>query len=119
MERLTKTSDKGGLAFTFDLDITCDKSEIEKIVKLGKKLKKYEDLEEQGLLVKLPCKVGDTVYDTTLGFSEKCVVKEIEILRDDIDIRLASDVTTGTVSYDDFGKTVFSTKEDAKKKLNF
>lgn len=25
-------------------------------------LKHYEDLEEQGLLLKLPCKVGDTVY---------------------------------------------------------
>ena len=26
------------------------------------KLAEYEDLEEQGLLLKLPCKVGDTVY---------------------------------------------------------
>lgn len=26
------------------------------------KLKDYEDLEEQGRLIKLPCKVGDTVY---------------------------------------------------------
>ena len=26
------------------------------------KLREYEDLEEQGLLVKLPCKVGDKVY---------------------------------------------------------
>ena len=26
------------------------------------KLGEYEDLEEQGLLLKLPCKVGDTVY---------------------------------------------------------
>ena len=30
MERLTTTSDKGGVAFTFNLDITCDKSEIMK-----------------------------------------------------------------------------------------
>lgn len=28
----------------------------------NEKLKEYEDLEEQGLLVKLPCKVGDTIY---------------------------------------------------------
>lgn len=47
MERLTTTSDKGGLAFTFDLDITCEKSEIEKIVKLGQSLKVYEDMQEQ------------------------------------------------------------------------
>ena len=34
---------------------------------LRETLKKYEDLEEQGRLVKLPCKVGDTVYvDNTI-----------------------------------------------------
>lgn len=27
-----------------------------------KKLAEYEDLEEQGKLIKLPCKVGDKVY---------------------------------------------------------
>ena len=62
MERLTMTSDKGGVAFTFDLDITCEKTEIEKILKLAKKLKEYVDLVEQGKLLKLPCAVGDTVY---------------------------------------------------------
>lgn len=29
---------------------------------LRERLKYYEDLEEQGLMLKLPCKVGDTVY---------------------------------------------------------
>ena len=29
---------------------------------LFEELCKYEDLEEQGMLIKLPCKVGDTVY---------------------------------------------------------
>lgn len=34
---------------------------------LREKLKEYEDLEEQGRLIKLPCKVGDTVYvDNTI-----------------------------------------------------
>ena len=28
-----------------------------------RKLCEYEDLEEQGLLLRLPCKVGDVVYD--------------------------------------------------------
>ncbi len=62
MERLTMTSDKGGVAFTFGLDLICEKSEMLKILKLAERLKYYEDLEEQGLLLKLPCKVGDTVY---------------------------------------------------------
>lgn len=56
MERLTQTSDSGGVAFTFDLDITCRPSEAKKILNLATKLKEYEDLEEQGRLVKLPCK---------------------------------------------------------------
>ena len=47
MGRLTMDSDKGGLAFTFDLDITCEKSEIDKIVKLGQSLKVYEDMQEK------------------------------------------------------------------------
>ena len=36
------------------------------------KLAHYEDLEEQGLLLKLPCKVGDTIYSvgTRCDFGE-------------------------------------------------
>lgn len=43
-DRLTMTSDKGGVAFTFDLYITCEKSEIMKILKVAQKLKKYEEI---------------------------------------------------------------------------
>ena len=44
-----------------------EKTEIIKIMKLAEKLKEYEDAEEQGRLLKLPCKeaytqTGDTVY---------------------------------------------------------
>lgn len=38
----------------------CDNCEF--MTSICKKLGKYEDLEEQGRLIKLPCKVGDTVY---------------------------------------------------------
>ena len=54
MERLTQTSNSGGIAFTFDLDITCQPSEARKILNLATKLKDYEDLEEQGRLIKIP-----------------------------------------------------------------
>ena len=43
MERLTTISPQGGLAFTFDLDVTCEPSEIRKIQRLGEPLKAYED----------------------------------------------------------------------------
>ncbi len=40
-----------------------DKDEMYKIMRhLAEKLKEYEDLEEQGRLLELPCVVGDTVY---------------------------------------------------------
>lgn len=38
----------------------CDNCEVKM---LFNRLKEYEDLEEQGLLLKLPCKVGDSVYE--------------------------------------------------------
>ena len=34
------------------------------------KLAEYEDLDEKGLLLRLPCKVGDTVY--SVSFEKKC-----------------------------------------------
>ena len=43
----------------------CDNCEI--TTSICEKLGKYEDLEEQGRLVKLPCKVGDTVWDNDFG----------------------------------------------------
>lgn len=41
------------------------------------KLADYEDLEEQGRLLKLPCKVGDTVYYISEGFVEPCTIEVI------------------------------------------
>ncbi len=62
MERLTiKWKDK--VYDTFDpvdiMDNEYTKINYEKILT---KLGEYEDLEEQGLLLKLPCRVGDIVY---------------------------------------------------------
>lgn len=42
-------------------EVIVERSRKEKAVL--EKLAKYEDMEEQGLLIKLPCKVGDTVYE--------------------------------------------------------
>lgn len=38
------------------------------VAELLEELKSYKDLEEQGLLVRLPCKVGDTVWDNDFGY---------------------------------------------------
>lgn len=60
MERLTAKYDNG---YLFALPPKNDEKALEEYVdKLSIKLGEYEDLEEQGLLLRLPCKVGDTVW---------------------------------------------------------
>lgn len=51
MERLTYRGKTPNIAY-------CD-YDVREIIN---KLAEYEDLEEQGLILRLPCKVGDTVY---------------------------------------------------------
>lgn len=61
MERLTTETGsficKGEHVCRSDDECYCDS--IEKALK---KLSEYENLEEQGLLIRLPCKVGDTIF---------------------------------------------------------
>lgn len=85
---------------------------------LRERLKYYEDLEEQGRLLKLPCKIGTEVYNTTWwdDVQEKVVVKGKPYYRTVHKYK----VTKSTFSYFDikeFGKTVFLTKEEAEAKL--
>ena len=42
------------------------------------KLKEYEDLEEQGLLLKLPCRVGDIIYEVDESILLDNVIEPIE-----------------------------------------
>lgn len=118
MERLTQTSELGGVAFTFDLDITCKPEEAQKILRLAEKLKQYEDAEEQGLLVRLPCKVGDTVYVFEYPNKNRfCGVQitKIEIYENSIWLSFTDGLWDKKI--DEIGKTVFLTKEEAEAKL--
>lgn len=122
-ERLTMTSDKGGVAFTFDLDITCRPSEAQKILKLAEKLKHYEDLEEQGRLIELPCKIGDTVYVVEdWGYRKELKEREIGVITlkgiNDFSKEFWEDVYGGILgNFSDIGKTVFLTKVEAEAAL--
>lgn len=60
MERLTKTYSDGTHGAADNLP--CGENSYEYKGLLLEALGKYEDAEEQGLLLRLPCKVGDTVY---------------------------------------------------------
>ena len=122
-ERLTMTSDKGGVAFTFDLDITCRPSEAQKILKLAEKLKHYEDLEEQGRLIELPCKIGDTVYVVEdWGYRKELKEREVGVITlkgiNDFSNEFWEDVYGGILgNFSDIGKTVFLTKVEAEAAL--
>lgn len=116
MERLTMTSEKGGVAFTFDLDITCKPSEAQKILRLAERLKHYEDLAEQGRLIELPCKVGDTVWFVNERIYE-CIVDSYVIYKTNVGISLKYCMGSAYVDIFFFGKTVFLTKAEAEAKL--
>lgn len=73
------------------------------------RLKQYEDAEEQGLLLRLPCKVGDKVYVIAEEW-EDCYLpnsKYYEIYED----------TFSLYMFEDVGERVFLTKEEAEQKL--
>lgn len=76
---------------------------------LAEKLAKYEDLEEQGKLLKLPCAVGDTVYVLRLDNAAYMMNNEKvwEIVEDRFEIRY----------FDCIGKTVFLTRKEAEQAL--
>ena len=109
MERLTQTSDKGGVAFTFDLTISCEPNEAKKILKLAEKLKQYEDLEEQGRLLRLPCDIGTRVYKP---FIVVCREKPW-IFSPNIDVHYIT-----LEDLPEMGKKVFLTSQEADIKLN-
>ena len=109
MERLTRRTETGGIKYTrhniYEEDIV-------------EKLAEYEDLAEQGLLLRLPCKLGTTVYNTTWwdNVTEKVKVDGKTFYRT-VHKYKVSKSTFSLLDIYDFGKTVFLTKEEAEQKL--
>ena len=109
MERLTKKNDSGGHYYPkcfekcngLGASGECDNCEI--MTSVCEKLGEYEDLEEQGRLVKLPCKVGTDIY-YILGIPNEtpCVIESCVFELSDIQ---------------KIGKTLFLTKSEAEAKL--
>ena len=94
--------------------------------KILTKLAVYEDLEEQGLLVRLPCNVGDTVYRVNAGAKQPIIpmtVSEIHFLcyKNERAVRFDAigkeDMGESCYRLEDIGRIVFLTREEAVKKL--
>lgn len=119
MERLTKKFTDGN-AYCEEIEDVGIKG-INYPTYVGKavdKLADYEELEEQGLLLRLPCKVGETVWyigDDDSIYPVKII--EISILNSDMSYNGYFMKCTYEFDINDFGKTVFLTKEEAEQKL--
>ena len=104
--------------------------DCEEIDAVYRKLKEYEDLEEQGRLIKLPCKVGDMLYYPDKEFNIIIPMRLTEIV-----IKF-NGLDTSSCQYDccsfdecgdsyedyefddeDIGETVFLAKSEAEAKL--
>lgn len=106
MDRLTKVMSCPDGTKIYDVSNELFKancSRADKTRMILEKLAEYEDLEEQGRLPKLPCKVGDDVY-YILGIPNEtpCTIDKCTFKLSDIN---------------KIGKTLFLTREEAKAKL--
>lgn len=99
-------------------------------VSAAEKLAEYEDLEEQGRLIKLPCKVGDTVWDNDFGrpcaytitaFSfgecEEYICEPVTTKKAVFYYANSSGSITGSFAESKIGKSVFLNRYEAEAKL--
>lgn len=121
MERLTKWED-GSITYNEKRELECGEycdscsqgaGNCKTVENMIKKLATYEDLEEQGLLVRLPCPIGTTVWDIYGTGIRKNVVSGIEYGKDGRWFLWANeDEWLGELNV-----VVFLTREEAEKKL--
>ena len=104
------------MELNIDKDILMNQTQ--EIKRLNGVIAEYEDAEEQGLLLRLPCPIGTTVYNTTWwdDVEEKVKVDGKTFFR----MTHKHKISKSKFSYmdiKDFGKTVFLTKEEADQAL--
>lgn len=87
----------------------------EQVAKWLEELKSYKEAEEQGLLVRLPCKVGDSVFIIVGKDVSKQGIRKIEISDNGIIFKTNRQKRIFNVS--EFEKSVFLTREEAVNKL--
>ena len=111
-----------------DIKANCIKraKEHEQLANWLEELKSYKDAEEQGLLVRLPCKAGDTVYRVNAGAKQPIIpmtVSEIHFFcyKNERVVRFDAigkeDMGESCYRLEDIGRIVFLTREEAEKKL--
>lgn len=110
-----------------DIEYDCSKCGLEKALE---KLATYEDLEEQGLLVRLPDDLNRVLYQVNYRWTQcteygeennKCEIYDCKCECDSKKEYYIAEVGFQYISagnyYDRLGKTIFLTREEAEKKL--
>ena len=136
MERLTKISEAGNAYYPKCFEEPCcgmgeclaDNCSL--ILDVCKKLAEYEQLEEQGLLVRLPGDLNRVLYKINYRWTEcteygeqnnKCEIYDCKCECDSMKEYCIAEVGFQYIStgnyYDRLGKTIFLTREEAEKKL--
>ncbi|MCM1543445.1 MAG: hypothetical protein NC121_19640 [Blautia sp.] len=124
MERLTRRSEDSGAVWFVDHEHggacrePCEMDAHHARLAI-EKLAGYEDLEEQGKLMGLPCAVGDTVYSLVFGEIVPLAVERFVTYRDHTDVMLESDMEEHRflrIGFDvkELGKEWFLAREEAE-----
>lgn len=123
MERLTGRDAYGDIVANEEMQIIASRGttydDLHNIINhLAEKLCEYEDLEEQGRLTKLPCKVGDIVWYA----DNEIKIESIKIQEKSSIVYQGSSINGGYGKFwfnsSDLGKTVFLTEVEAYAKLD-
>lgn len=120
MERLTQTTEIGNAYYPKCFKKPCSgmgeclDDNCDLIYEACKKLAEYEKLEEQGLLIKLPCKIGDTVFIIVGKDISKQTIREMTISDNGL-IVFKTKRRTFNTSW--FGKDVFTTYKAAEMEM--
>lgn len=102
--------------------------ELAQIAAMQKELKSYKDLEEQGLLVRLPVSIGTKVYIIASTFDciynyDNCGATQKWKCEENIQCEYerksyyVKEIEFTSILKDSIGKSVFLTREEAEKKL--
>ena len=98
----------------------CIKSaeDCEQLAEWLEKSKEYQQLEEQGLLLRLPVPIGTTVYNTT-WWDDKYEIVTVNGKKYSRSVRKhkVTKSTFGLLDIKEWGETVFLTQEEAEQKL--
>nr|DAL70761.1 MAG TPA: homing endonuclease [Caudoviricetes sp.] len=88
---------------------------------MAKEIRAWRNAEEQGLLVRLPCKVGDIMFRINKGAKNPVIeltVTQIDITTRSYNLEVIDRECGELMCFkSDIGRTIFLTREEAEKKL--